>query len=741
MLDFVARLTWRRPKLVLALSGLFLVVAGGLGHDVERHLKAAGFTDSASQSERATALLHRELGYEASPGIVVLVRDRGGGRLDVADPAVRREVDRVARALEQTRFVGHVVNPLRDRREGRALLERDGRSLVLAAHLSTQDIESDGGEAAEEAQRRIGSSPLDVRMGGFGVSFNEVNDETREDLTRAELIAFPILTVLLLLVFRGVVAAAVPLLLGVASVLGTFLVLRVMAGLVDTSLFALNVATALSLGLAVDYALLMVSRFREEVERAGAATEEAHRRTVLTAGRTILFSGLTIAAAMASLIIMPQRFLYSIGAAGAAVGLLSATMAVLAVPAVLALLGTRINALAIRRGPAISDDSTGWYRVARAAMRRPVLVALGCTALLLAAASPLLRTELTGPSAEAVPPSQPSYAVNQYIESNFSRGVAFPISVTVPEPASPAQLATLQRQIAALDGIDGGTPFVRASPTVAFANFVPAQPALDERVQDAVHEIRALRLPGGGELLVSGNTARFIRREGEPRRAPAARRRDDRRADAAAAVRADRLDPPADQDAPHERPDARRLARRDRARLPGRPPRRPLRVHRAGGPRGDEPRLPRRRDVRAGDRLRGARHGPHQGAARPRREQRGRGGDRDRPHGARHHRGGGRDRRRLPRLRRQQGLLHEADLDRRGGRGAGRHDDRARPARARAHGSVRRVELVGAGSAAAPARALRAGRRVGRAPPRGSRGRAATASSVAARRPASAGQA
>jgi putative drug exporter of the RND superfamily len=510
MLDFVARLTWRRPKLVLALSGLFLVVAGGLGHDVERHLKAAGFTDSASQSERATALLHRELGYEASPGIVVLVRDRGGGRLDVADPAVRREVDRVARALEQTRFVGHVVNPLRDRREGRALLERDGRSLVLAAHLSTQDIESDGGEAAEEAQRRIGSSPLDVRMGGFGVSFNEVNDETREDLTRAELIAFPILTVLLLLVFRGVVAAAVPLLLGVASVLGTFLVLRVMAGLVDTSLFALNVATALSLGLAVDYALLMVSRFREEVERAGAATEEAHRRTVLTAGRTILFSGLTIAAAMASLIIMPQRFLYSIGAAGAAVGLLSATMAVLAVPAVLALLGTRINALAIRRGPAISDDSTGWYRVARAAMRRPVLVALGCTALLLAAASPLLRTELTGPSAEAVPPSQPSYAVNQYIESNFSRGVAFPISVTVPEPASPAQLASLQRQIAALDGIDGGTPFVRASPTVAFANFVPAQPALDERVQDAVHEIRALRLPGGGELLVSGNTARFI---------------------------------------------------------------------------------------------------------------------------------------------------------------------------------------------------------------------------------------
>lgn len=510
MLDLVARLTWRRPKLVLALAGVFVVVAGGLGYDVERHLKAAGFTDSASQSERATALLHRELGYEASPGIVVLVRERGGGRLDVADPAVRREVDRVAAALAQTRYVGRVVNPLRDRRAGRALIERDGDSLVLAAHLSTRDIESDGGDAAEEAQRRIGRSSLDVRMGGFGVSFNEVNDETREDLTRAELIAFPILTVLLLLVFRGLIAAAVPLLVGIASVLGTFLVLRVMAGLVDTSLFALNVATALSLGLAVDYALLMVSRFREEVDRAGGATREAHRRTVLAVGRTIAFSGMTIAVAMASLVIMPQRFLYSIGAAGAAVGLLSATIAILVVPAVLALLGTRINALAIRRGPALSDESAGWYRLARAAMRRPVLVALGCTALLLAAASPLLRTQLTGPSAEAVPPSQPSYAVNRYIERNLSLGVAFPISVTVPERASAAQLAQLRRRIAAIDGIAGGTPFQRASPTVAFANFTPAAPALDERVQDAVRAVRALRAPGGGELLVSGNSARFV---------------------------------------------------------------------------------------------------------------------------------------------------------------------------------------------------------------------------------------
>ena len=498
MLDRVATLTWQRPKLVLALVGVFVVVAGGFGYNVEKHLKAAGFTDSASQSERATEILRGALGYDASPAIVVLVRNPGGGRLDVRSAAVRAEVDRISQALTDTRFVGHVVNPLRDRREGRDLIEPGGRSLVITAGLATQDIESDGGLAAEDAKERIGASPLDVRMGGFAVSFNEVNDETREDLTRAEMIAFPILTVLLLLVFRGVVAAAIPLLLGVISILGTFLMLRVMSGLVDTSLFALNIATALSLGLAVDYGLLLVSRYREELDKAGGvATEAAHRRTVQTAGRTVLFSGFTVAVAMAALVIMPQRFLYSVGAAGAAVGLLSAFVAILVVPAMLALLGPRINALSVRRGAPVSDHSNGWYRLAKWAMRRPVAVALGCTLLLLATASPLLGTKLTGPSAEAVPPSQPSYAVNTYVERNYSQGVAFAITATVRGDTDPAQLALLQRRIDAVPGIDGGTPFVRASPQVAFANFAPAGPALARQTQDAVDAIRAMEVPGG----------------------------------------------------------------------------------------------------------------------------------------------------------------------------------------------------------------------------------------------------
>ena len=189
-------------------------------------------------------------------------------------------------------------------------------------------------------------------MGGYAPGFNDVNDQTQTDLTKAELIAFPILALLLLFVFRGVVAAAIPLLLGVVSIVGTLFVLRVMSIFVDTSLFALNIATGLSLGLAVDYALLMVSRYREEIAADGADRARRTAARCTTAGRTALFSGFTVAAAMAALIFMPQRFLYSMAVAGASVGILSALIAILVVPSLLALLGTRIDALSIRRGPA-----------------------------------------------------------------------------------------------------------------------------------------------------------------------------------------------------------------------------------------------------------------------------------------------------------------------------------------------------------------------------------------------------
>jgi uncharacterized membrane protein YdfJ with MMPL/SSD domain len=508
-LNRVADLTWKHPKLVLAVVAVFTLLAIGVGKDVEQHLKAAGFTDSASESERAGGLLRGALGYDPNPALVVVVRAPDGGKLDLADPAVRREVGRISRGMGGVEYVGRVVNPLRDRRTGAALIARDGESLAIAGYLSTDDIQDAGGIAAEGVAPVLESSSLDVALGGFAAGFNETNDQTRKDLTKAELIAFPILALLLLFVFRGVVAAAIPLLLGVISIVGTLLVLRIMSSFADTSLFALNIATGLSLGLAVDYALLLVSRYREEIGRGGAS-REAHRRTVQTAGRTAVFSGLTVAAAMAALIVMPQRFLYSMAVAGASVALLSALMAILVVPSLLALLGPRIDALSIRRGPAVSDTSDGWYRLARRVMQRPVAVALGSSALLLAAASPLLWTTLTGPSAEAVPPGQPSYDAYRYLEAHYPRDVTEAVTVTVDGSAGPNQLAALQRQVEAVPGVVRGTPFIAASRDVAYANFALSGPALSGDSQDSVHAIRDLSPPASTTVLVSGNAAGFI---------------------------------------------------------------------------------------------------------------------------------------------------------------------------------------------------------------------------------------
>jgi RND superfamily putative drug exporter len=505
----IADLTWTRPKLVLTAVGIFFLVAVAFGHDVEHHLKAAGFTDPSSESEQGSSLLSNALGYDPNPGVVLVVRAPGGRPLNIESPALRREVNRLSSKVARVKYIGRVVNPLQDPRAGARLIARDGRSLVILGDLANGDEENDGGIAAEGVEPLIAASKLDVSMGGFAPSFNEVNDQTKTDLSKAELIAFPLLALLLLIVFRGVIAAAIPLLIGVISIVGTLFVLRIMSEFVGTSVFALNIATGLSLGLAVDYALLMVSRYREEISSAGA-TREAHRKTVLTAGRTALFSGFTVAAAMAALVILPQRFLYSIAVAGASVGVLSAVLAILVVPSLLSLLGTRIDALSIRRGPALSDESGGWYRLARGVMRHPVGVALASSALLLAAAAPLLWTTLTGPSAEAVPHGKPSYEANSYVEGHYPRELIEAVTVTVDGGASKAALARYRGEIEAVGGVVHGAPFVAASNEIAYANFGLAGPALSGSSQNSVEAIRTLSPPSGATALLSGNTARFI---------------------------------------------------------------------------------------------------------------------------------------------------------------------------------------------------------------------------------------
>jgi uncharacterized membrane protein YdfJ with MMPL/SSD domain len=505
---WIADLTWKHPKKVLAAVGVFTILAFVLSSHVEQHLKAAGFSDPATESAQAQDLLIEKSGSDGMPGLVVRVKPPAGkARLQLHSPPLRREARRLTAALRSIDGVTRVENPFRG--GSPQLIARDRSSLLLTAYFSSGDVQvlTNG---ADEASERLTSSKFEVTVGGIATGFNEVNNTVRSDLIRAELIAFPLLALLLLIVFRGVVAASIPLLVGMVSVGGTFLALLVMSKFVETSVFALNITTALGLGLAVDYGLLLVTRYREELERDGPS-RESHRRLVESAGRTVVFSGLTVAAAMAAMTLLPQRFLYSVAAGGAIVALFAAFGALLLVPALLSLLGERVNALSLRRGPALSDESGGWYRLARGVMRRPVTVALGSAAVLLLLAVPVLGVKLTFPGTDNVPPGEPSREVVVTVNRDYPAALGTPALVTVDGPVSDAQLHRLSRRIAAVKGVDSPAPFRHVSPDLELASFGlhgGADNALSDESQSAVRTIRAIK--GPAPLLVSGYTAEFL---------------------------------------------------------------------------------------------------------------------------------------------------------------------------------------------------------------------------------------
>lgn len=504
----LADLTWRHPKLVLVAVGVFTILAFVLSSDVQQHLKAAGFGDPASESSRAQELMIERTGSDVAPGIVVRVTPSDDAqRLPLRSPALRRETKRLTAGLLALDGIARVEDPLAG--GSPQLIAPDRSSLLLNAYFSDSDPEVLT-STAEEATEQLGPRRFDVTIGGLAAGFNETSSTLEKDLVRAELIAFPLLALLLLIVFRGVIAASIPLLVGMVSIGGTFLALRVMSEFVDTSVFALNITTAMGLGLAVDYGLLLVSRYREELERDGPS-QESHRRLVESAGRTVIFSGLTVAAAMAALILLPQRFLYSLGAGGASVSLFAAFGALLVVPALLALLGERVNALSLRRGPALSDESGGWYRLARGVMRHPVAVALSTAALLLLLAVPVLGVNLTIPGTDTMPKGNPSRDVVVTVNRDYPTTLGTPVPVVVDGPASKAQLRRLSRRIAAIDDVAHPVPFRRVAPNLAVASFGLSEnsdSSLTVRAQDAVRSIRALQAPA--PLLVAGYTAEFL---------------------------------------------------------------------------------------------------------------------------------------------------------------------------------------------------------------------------------------
>jgi RND superfamily putative drug exporter len=420
MLDRLARLVTRSYKAILVCTFLFVGVAAFYGHDVADHLLAGGFSDQSAESAQAARLLDEKFSV-GRPDVVLLVRAPDG----VDSPAAAAAARRLTAQFAAEPSVGAVGSYWRDRTP--SLRSTDGRiGLVVGRIKATED----GAERLVEglaARYRGPHGPVTVQVGGKAAVRQQLDSGARADIARAEAIGIPLVALALIVVFRSFVAAFLPLVVGGVAMVGTVAALKLISQGTDVSIFSLNLATGLSLGLAADYGLFIVRRYREELRRSGDV-ETALRATLNTAGRTILFSSLTVAVAVATMVLFPVYFLRSFAYAGVSVVALAALAALVALPAGLVALGPKVNALdpsgLLRRGRArrarelsgahpAPEAGGSWRRLAERVMRRPVLAAVVPTALLLLLGAPFLRVDLGIADDRSLPPGAESHTVQE----------------------------------------------------------------------------------------------------------------------------------------------------------------------------------------------------------------------------------------------------------------------------------------------------------------------------------------
>jgi RND superfamily putative drug exporter len=504
MLTRLAQFVHARGRAVLAVAVIGAAVAGAFGFGVASHLSPYSATDPASQSVRATNRFQAAAGRQIDPGIVALVRSG-----PVRSPAARARVQQIAAELASEPNVAAVSDYYSSGNP--AMISTDGRETFVLVYFRPLSDKALQDEAKVIEARLAGAA--DVTLGGGAVANAQVNSQVSHDLAHAELLAFPFIFLLSLLFFRSLVAALLPPLLGGLAIVVTFFALRVISSFADLSVFALNLVTGMGLGLAIDYSLFMVSRYREEAA-AGGFDSGALVRTLNTAGRTILFSSVTVAAAVASLAVFPQNFLYSMGIAGALVALLAAALALVVLPALLGVLGPRINSLAPKRlaraadRDARPDSSGGWYRFARFVMRRAGWIAVLSASALIALGIPFTGIRFITVTTSVLPQSASSRQVDEALRTNFPLNTAEAVDVVVGLPASSPAAATLRAGLARMPDVAAVSPPQAAGGALSLIDVAPRDTALTQATKELVHRIRALKTPY--YVGVAGQTASYL---------------------------------------------------------------------------------------------------------------------------------------------------------------------------------------------------------------------------------------
>ena len=504
MFEKLATFAYSNRRRVMFVTVIGVAIAGVFGAGVSSDLSPYGADDPATQSVQAKNRFQAATGRQIDPGVIALVSTG-----DVRSRAARQRVESVAAALRTQPDVASVKSFYTT--HDPAMVARNGRSTYVAAYfkaLSDKRISDD----AKLIESRF-ASRRDVELGGSAIADAQVNTQVSNDLAHAELLAFPFIFLLSLIFFRSVVASLLPPLLGGLAILGTFFLLRVLSTFTDLSVFALNLTTGLGLGLAIDYSLFIVSRYREEAARDGFGLE-ALRRTLSTAGRTVAFSSVTVAVAVASLAIFPQLFLRSMGIAGAIVALLAATLALTVLPALLALLGPRVNALSpprLRRAAereARPAHSGAWYRLAQFVTGRPAQVAVASTAVLIALGIPFTQIRFITADERVLPPSASAHEVHDALDTQFPPNRTTPLEVVVGARVSSPEVRALTERIGRLPDVSAVAPAQPAGRQASLLQVAPVHGPLTGSTEELVREVRAIHTPY--YLGVAGQTASYL---------------------------------------------------------------------------------------------------------------------------------------------------------------------------------------------------------------------------------------
>jgi RND superfamily putative drug exporter len=479
VLAALASLAVRRPRSILAGAAIVAVVAALYGAATPKLLTSSDndFQDRSSESFRTLDRLSVSAGVVPGPSILVVASP---GDAKVAAARLRREPS-IA-----------LVEP-------RAAVGRGGRLMLVAAWFKTSST------ARGAVARRLARTLPGV-VGGAQVADEQVRTQTERDLLRAELIAFPLLLLLALWIFRGLVAALLPVAAGLLSIFTTLALLRLVNDVQPISVFALNLVTGAGLGLAIDYSLLLVSRYREELARRGPGLD-AVRATLLTAGRTVAFSAVTVAAAFASLLVFPLPFLRSMAIGGIIVAPLAGAVALLLLPALFALLGGRINALAPARWQHAAERAArpevhgAWYRYAHWVMRRPARVALCSAVLLVVLGLPALGVRFIGVDATVLPTSDSARRASDVLAASFPRGIDSPVHLAIAD-RDPTLTA---KAVRSLPDVASTTRPRRVGPQLWSLDVVPRADAMSGATKGLVRRLRAI--PG---VSATGRTAWFL---------------------------------------------------------------------------------------------------------------------------------------------------------------------------------------------------------------------------------------